>query len=624
MRFSISDGFNKVVTVEKDFEGLQQVICEHTWSPAIFKNGIRNNANFESTDMVALDVDGGITLNEALDKFKWYKHILATTRNHQKEKGGKTTDRFRVILFLDKNISDADTYRATIQHLLDEWTFADPACKDPARHFFACKEVVSANDEGFNCPVISYTKVEQSSSKVEQKGLLAFTTRQFLKEGAPAGQWNTTLYKAAKDFQQQNYTYEEAETELKKVTGHLDANDIKTLRSAYASEQKHAPRLPAPAPTPVDGAYGWLNMYMHENQVDVKYNDVVYIGAQQRDMKYLFNSMFLASRDVPRRQQYTKDELTTAMELWIANTKDRIIARNLESLAYTGKDNSIKELVQIVTGRDDAMTEKVIEHFIWQVKRKMRGLPTVWETMPILVGKGGSGKSFVTRKIVEPVRELATGATMQIFGDERQHFTFTKYFVVVLDELARAEFSDLGSIKNLITAQEVSYRILGTHVRHTGRNLATFIGSSNEDVSDVIRDTTGMRRFFQINCVDSMDHKQVEGFDYGRIWRSVDETGPAPILSIKAEIDSNQEALRAKSTVEEWLEFNCSLGKGKTRLKDAYKHYADFMRLQGRKSQFSYKQFSKKLKSLVETKEDKTSIYFILSLKDNEYNGIEL
>jgi len=62
------------------------------------------------------------------------------------------------------------------------------------------------------------------------------STRNFLRFGVEAN-WNDTLFKASADLCRNGWNIDEAITELSGITGMLDANDHKTIRSAYRSEE---------------------------------------------------------------------------------------------------------------------------------------------------------------------------------------------------------------------------------------------------------------------------------------------------------------------------------------------------------------------------------------------------
>jgi len=111
-------------------------------SAGFFKDGEAKNDNWLGQCFLILDVDDGLTLEDAKEYFNGYECIIATTRSHQKEKNGKVCDRFRVLLPTAEPIEcDKDTYAEAMQYLLkNEFFFADPACKDVSRIFFTRRD----------------------------------------------------------------------------------------------------------------------------------------------------------------------------------------------------------------------------------------------------------------------------------------------------------------------------------------------------------------------------------------------------------------------------------------------------------------------------------------------------
>lgn len=215
---------------------LVSTVTTTAWSPSVFKQGRRANANFLHTDLVVLDVDDKMTLPEALTAFRGHAHIIYTTRNHQKQKGDKPAcDRFRVVLRTSSRILSQDEFRLTMSRLLARYPQADQL-SDPARMFFRAQSsgsVVSVRDQGELIEVVSR---------------LGRKTREFLTEGAPAGEWNRRLYASAKDMQQQGYEQEQAEQALEQPArlpgniGTLDEKDLQTIESAYSKPAKYPPR----------------------------------------------------------------------------------------------------------------------------------------------------------------------------------------------------------------------------------------------------------------------------------------------------------------------------------------------------------------------------------------------
>lgn len=80
----ITANTNATISVCSNLTELGKFITENDWSPMIFKNSYRNNNNFQSTTILALDIDKDCTLEQGLELFKDYKHVIGTTRHHQK------------------------------------------------------------------------------------------------------------------------------------------------------------------------------------------------------------------------------------------------------------------------------------------------------------------------------------------------------------------------------------------------------------------------------------------------------------------------------------------------------------------------------------------------------------
>lgn len=118
-----------------------KILQEHNWSPGIYKDNHRRKDNFLEAESIALDFDSGLSLEDAFNRFKDYWCIIGTTRNHQKDKGGITCDRFRVILKLEKSCTKVEEAEAIYKQLLEWNPEADGQTKDAARLFYPCRIV---------------------------------------------------------------------------------------------------------------------------------------------------------------------------------------------------------------------------------------------------------------------------------------------------------------------------------------------------------------------------------------------------------------------------------------------------------------------------------------------------
>jgi hypothetical protein len=221
------------------------------YSLGTFNKNYRENANFIQAEAIGLDFDDGMTIDEAKRAFAEYRHIIAPSRSHRKEKKGKVADRFRVILFLTEPIKDIDTYYATWHSIADKFPACDKSCKDPARQYFKSPAVECINDNGkMISPVTPKPKLDVVPKLDPGKtGKLAHSAAHFFLEGAPQGQRHHALYKAARDAFQNGFTKDWVIAQLQnldKTQGlnvYADAGSLKAVDDAFEKEPKHAPRV---------------------------------------------------------------------------------------------------------------------------------------------------------------------------------------------------------------------------------------------------------------------------------------------------------------------------------------------------------------------------------------------
>jgi len=112
----------------------------HTWFGGTYNTSITNQ-NWTSTQVIGLDFDSGdYTVEETVDKLKsngihaqlWYSSFSSTTSN----------PKFRIVLFVDEPIINAEHRELIYKGLLQLVPHADVSCKNAARIFFGGKEAV--------------------------------------------------------------------------------------------------------------------------------------------------------------------------------------------------------------------------------------------------------------------------------------------------------------------------------------------------------------------------------------------------------------------------------------------------------------------------------------------------
>jgi len=255
----------------------------------------------------------------------------------------------------------------------------------------------------------------------------------------------------------------------------------------------------------------------------------------------------------------SKTRLENAIDMLSQESYNAFLS-NLQDIVTTKtKTKNIEKWVEAATGRLDPLDVAVVKHFIWQVQRKLLGLPVTDHLMIIMSGPEGTGKSTAIAKLISPLEGVSTNVQgLGFLSDDRAFERLRRNFIVICDDIQSMEKLDGESLKGRLTDSLVTYRRLGTHVDRIVPNNATFLGSTNRAVDQIIFDSTGARRFFDLKCRTDRDnqkaHQTINQLDYTLLWGEVDPYEPSPIKAFQKELRAAQEALRTETPVEEWLE----------------------------------------------------------------------
>lgn len=249
------------------------------------------------------------------------------------------------------------------------------------------------------------------------------------------------------------------------------------------------------------------------------------------------------------------------------------------------------------------LAQVAMEHFAWQVKRKMAGLKVSWHMMPVLFGKQEGGKTTLIERMLSaiPAAYHTTGRINEL-GDERALRGFANSYVCFFDELEGAKRADIETLKSFITKSFVHFRPLSTNSRAGVNQSSTLIGASNHDLTEMIKDETGMRRFFQIECKDRLDWEALADVDWGDWWASIDEAGFSPLEAVMGQVKAAQFALvrdPLAEFIQDGIEDRTTWG-GDEGLQSSvlYKQYHGFCLQNGFKHIMTNKKFTQDLVSI--------------------------
>lgn len=192
-------------------------------------------------------------------------------------------------------------------------------------------------------------------------------------------------------------------------------------------------------------------------------------------------------------------------------------------------DSELSELERlsslIVTKGKVEDTKKILAHWIWCIKRKIKDLPTEYEIMPIFYGMQGCGKSELVRKLTSPLRNTVLEMDIENALESHQSFAFETSFACIFDELRGASKADINRLKTLITNKKTTARKMYTQLVSTQNQRCSFIATTNYPVNEQIYDTSGNRRFIEIAF--RKDAKKyfddINKIDFLKIFKSVDE-----------------------------------------------------------------------------------------------------
>ncbi len=253
----ISHGFS--VYKGESALALQAILCTYIWSPINWKNGVRSTSNFVSSDFIGLDFENpDVSLHDIDQHFEDYWRIIGTTRNHQKWKGSEIPrDRFRVLLKWDRTIHLYDEYAYNVENLINQLG-ADKSCKDGARIFFPCSEIICAETDPSlpPYPVQQFTGTSTKSEKIQKYlersafhnsyGRMSSYALRWLCNEIPEGERNPTCHRLGCELLRAGIDYEDAVLRILRSPTYymkpISPELLKEIRAAVANGYKIAAR----------------------------------------------------------------------------------------------------------------------------------------------------------------------------------------------------------------------------------------------------------------------------------------------------------------------------------------------------------------------------------------------
>ena len=284
---------------------------------------------------------------------------------------------------------------------------------------------------------------------------------------------------------------------------------------------------------------------------------------------------------IPNSDDYrtvSLDVINTALETNIAaykintgakgiNAKDIINYQNY--CVNSKRTESLNEIIETLKFEDTEFIDEYLEtfhktlnisqeyeifkmmflHWCWQIKRRVLERPIINQLWLALHGAQGTGKSTVMNKIFKPIFKSLYTNTLSLIDltDPNQASVLNTQLVINIEELDNGgdgymRIDKLAKIKKYMSNDEVSFRQFFTQKTINTRINATIISTSNEHIFDKMNDESGLRRFFELNSLNSyqqrFDSNMVEWLSENavRFFKNIDEDNNLGYWDVDSEI----------------------------------------------------------------------------------------
>lgn len=388
------------------------------------------------------------------------------------------------------------------------------------------------------------------------------------------------------------------EDKMSKLKGALNgAKKKKSLLNTNVPEKRSTPNE-------------WIEAWFSSNRLSFSHDgnhSFIDIDGNKKNLNIKTLTDVLITDSFSIRDSDVKKVIGSYLSTWITREEQRAREQVIKKLSFDesmAQLNHIESFIIACTGRSDEVDIAVIKHFIWSVKRKMKGLDVTRHLFTIFQGGQNAGKSTAVKKLISPVHLFSSSRALDMLNDSKELFVLTNKCVIWFDEMSRASRADVEAIKLYTTSDTVSYRILYSQNEATSKNIATFIGCTNKSVDEIVYDPTGARRFYELKCLPMLDHALVNSINYEEMWKSVNEYDDvSPLEPLIEKLTEKQKSLRAMDTVEEFLHEESLIpdenGKRmEVSFNDLYSQYVKWMTDQKRNALFTKAKFSKRLNAL--------------------------
>ena len=206
--------------IVKNFDQLTSIILgDRAWTPSLLKNNYRKKENWIGCGWMALDIDDGLPIEDAIKLLHNYMFVLGTTKSHRKEKmkpSGEVMppcDRYRIVIPARSVCRDLEDFEYSMKVFAKQFE-ADMSVLEGGRFYFRCSEIHTSQTQGKPFTWMQLTDEEKASirsakaARNEKKGLSRRGAR--ILQGADADEGrHKSIFHAAADLGRSGFTLED-------------------------------------------------------------------------------------------------------------------------------------------------------------------------------------------------------------------------------------------------------------------------------------------------------------------------------------------------------------------------------------------------------------------------------
>lgn len=239
----------------------------------------------------------------------------------------------------------------------------------------------------------------------------------------------------------------------------------------------------------------------------------------------------MASISINDGLKYTKSEILTCFT-HLTNQKSQEALREEVGFIFLDEEENVQkrlayfmEIADIISTGDTEIHAMILMKMFGQIKMKLlHGSQMVDDhIMPIFYGSQGTGKSRFVRDVMSQLGSFTSPATFKDIEDKRGYSKYINSAVLVFDEMERASSTDINTAKNFVTSDIIPVRPMGSNKIINLENKLTLVGTTNEMIEDMFRDSTGNRRFVQFNYgskdfIHPYHDQRFKKIDFRKMW----------------------------------------------------------------------------------------------------------